>query len=311
VALARAAGFDASVLRVSDRRERFFDRGLLSRRQLGSQIALVVENGQNIFLDPGTRFAPFGLVRWMHTSSLALKPDKDGGSFIKIPAAGYNQAMIRRSAEVAVDATGALTGTITVSFEGGEALERRLDALATDESGRKGEMEDEAKDWLPSEAQVKLVGVENWEGSEQPLRATFAVQLPAYAALAGKRLLLPSYLFKFPEMDVFQQAERKYPVYFAYAFGESDTVAIKVPDGYEVESVPPQQSNSLSYASYLDATDFADHRVVTHRVLQVNGIFFQVDIYPEIRDFFRKVRAGDEQRTVLREAGGGTLPSSH
>ena len=101
-------------------------------------------------------------------------------------------------------------------------------------------------------------------------------------------------------MDAFQHADRKYPVYFPYAFGEADTVAIKVPAGHNMESVPPQQSSSLSYATYLNAAEFDGAQLVTHRVLQVNGIFFRVEIYPEVRDFFRKVQAGDEQRAVLR-----------
>jgi hypothetical protein len=307
VALARAAGFSASILRVSDRSEKFFDRGLLSRQQLGSEIALVTEGGQSFFLDPGTRFCPFGFVRWMHTSSLALQLEKDGGSFIKIPAAGYNQAMVRRTAEMTLNPAGALTGTLTATFEGGEALERRLDALATDEAGRKQELEDEAGGWLPAGASVKLLSAEGWEGSDAPLTATFAVELPSYAVLAGKRLLVPTYLFQDHEKDVFNHAERKYPVYFPYAFGEADTVTIQVPPDYAAEGIPAQQSSSLSYATYLNGAEFDGKRLVTHRVLQVNGIFFRVEIFPEVREFFQKVQLGDEQRMVFQ--AGSLAPS--
>jgi len=33
--------------------------------------------------------------------------------------------------------------------------------------------------------------------------------------------------------------------------------------------------------------------------LQVNGILFKLDQYPEVKDFFGKVQAGDEQQAVL------------
>jgi hypothetical protein len=302
VALARAAGFAVYVLRVSDRKERFFDRGVLSRRQLEWEIALVTEGGQNYFLDPGTRFCPFGFIRWMHTSTLALKLEKNGGSFIKVPAAGSDKAMIRRSAEMALDPEGSLKGTLTARFEGGEALERRLDALDADELGRREELESEAQDWLPSGAKVHLISLENSQASEGPLTAAFTVELPSYAAVAGKRLLAPAYLFQSKEMDAFQHTERKYPVYFPYAFGEADTVSIKVPAGEAIESVPAQQNSSLSYASYLNSTEFNGTQLVTHRILQVNGIFFRVESYPEVREFFLKVQSGDEQRAVLHSA---------
>jgi hypothetical protein len=302
VALARAAGFDASVLRVSNRQERFFDRSVLSKAQLDWEIALVKEGGQNYFLDPGTRFCPFGLVRWMHTSTLALKLEKNGGTFIKVPAAGYDRAMLRRSADLALDPAGSLKGTLTVRFEGGEALERRLDALETDELGRREELEREAQDWLPAGAKLKLTGSEAWQESEGPLIATFAIEVPSYAISAGKRLIAPAFVFQSKQMEVFQHPERRYPVYFPYAYGESDTVAIKVPAGYTSETVPPRQSDSLSYATYLTTTEFDGTQLITHRVLQVNGIFFRVESYPDVRGFFLKVQAGDEQRAVLRTA---------
>ena len=304
VALARAAGFEASILRVSDRSEKFFDRGLLSRRQLAAEIAMINRDGQNTFLDPGTRFCPFGFVRWMRTSSLALKLDKKGGTFIKIPSAGYEKAMVRRSADVVLDAAGSLQGRITARFEGGEALERRLNALNTDDAGRKEALEEEARDWLPGGAIVKLVNVEGWEGGEEPLIATFAIELASYAPIAGRRLLVPANLFQSRQLDAFKQADRKYPVYFPYAFGESDHIAIQVPSGYTVETIPGQQTSSFSYATYLNESHFEGKQLVTDRILQVNGIFFRVEIYAEIKDFFRKVQAGDEQRVVFQGGGG-------
>jgi hypothetical protein len=285
---------------VSDRTEKFFDPGLLSSRQLDAEIVLVSESGHDFFLDPGTRFAPFGLVRWMYTSTMALKLEKNGGTFIKVPAAAYDKAVLQRSAEMALDARGSLAGAITASFQGGEALERRLDALSTDEAGRKEGLEEEARSWLPPGASVKLKSAEGWQESEGPLVAVFTVELPSYAVVAGKRLVLPACIFQWRPMDAFQHKDRKYPVYFPYAFGETDTVAIRVPAENSLESLPPRQADNLSYARYFNETEFDGGRLVTHRVLQVNGIFFRVETYPEIKDFFRKVQAGDEQQAVVR-----------
>jgi hypothetical protein len=75
-----------------------------------------------------------------------------------------------------------------------------------------------------------------------------------------------------------------------------------VPAGETIESIPAQQSSSLSYATYVNYTEFDGAQLVTHRVLEMNGIFFRVETYPELRDFFLKVQSGDEQRAVLRNA---------
>ncbi len=60
VALARSAGFDASIVRVSDRKNKFFDKGLLSERQLDSEIAVVNQAGKDIYLDPEPNFVLMG-----------------------------------------------------------------------------------------------------------------------------------------------------------------------------------------------------------------------------------------------------------
>jgi hypothetical protein len=42
----------------------------------------------------------------------------------------------------------------------------------------------------------------------------------------------------------------------------------------------------------------------TQRLLAVNGFIFTVNQYPELKDFFGKVQAGDEQQAVLQ---GGSV----
>ena len=203
-----------------------------------------------------------------------------------------------------LDGSGNLKGTILVKFEGGEALEHRLDALFTDDAGKKKDLEDELQGWLPTGATVKLATVEGWEVSGNPLVATFEVEMPSYASAAGKRLLVPAYLFQARQMDAFKHVDRKFPVYFPYAFTEADRIDIKVPSGYTLETVPQRQSVRLSYAAYENLVQFDGKQLDTQRVLQVNGIFFRVELYPEMKDFFGKVQTGDEQQAVL--TGGST-----
>ncbi len=94
VALARSAGFDASIVRVSNRMNKFFDKGLLSAQQLATEIAVVNLAGKDVYLDPGTKFCSYGYLRWIRTSTQGIKLDKKGGVFITVPSAGYDKATI-------------------------------------------------------------------------------------------------------------------------------------------------------------------------------------------------------------------------
>lgn len=304
VAMARAAGFDASVLRVSNRKERFFDRGLLSMSQLDSEIALVKAGNKDYYLDPGTRFCPFGLLRWFYTSTVALTLEKKGGAFIVVPPATQEKAVVQRTAEMKLQSDGSLKGKIVVQYTGEDALETRLDALNTDEAGKKKDLEDELSSLLPRGAIVSMVSAGDWQASEAPLTAVFNVDIPGFASAAGKRLLAPSYLFETKQLDAFKHATRKYPIYFPYAFAEMDDLNIELPSGYVMESVPDTQDASLPYARYRSISRVQGTTLNTQRALLFNGIFFPLEKYSEVKTFFNKVQAGDEQQLVLK---GGNL----
>jgi hypothetical protein len=305
VALARASGFDASVLFVSSRKSKVFEKNLPDSRQLDSDVADIQVNGKEVYLDPGTKFCPYGFTRWIKTSTEALKLDKRSGGFIRIPAAPQDKAVIYRTANMALSEDGSAKGDVTVNYTGGEALERRLDAFVTDEAGRKKNLEDELKTWLPNGATVRMTGAEGWEATNESLVAHFTVEITSYASAAGKRLLLPSYLFQAKQKDAFKSAERKFPIYFPYAFAEVDTITIKVPAGRSLEGAPPQQQAGLPYALYSNTSEFDGTQLVTKRELRVNGIWFPQKDYAQLKDFFNKVQSGDEQQAVLR-VGGGT-----
>src|SRR5260370_34024512 len=234
---------DASVLYVFSRLERFFNRNVLDSSQLDSMMAMVKVNGKDIYLDPGARFCPYGMVRWFRTSTAALKPEKDGGTFVEVPALSYDKAVIYRVADMTLTEDGSLKGSIIVKYTGADALEHRLDALNTDEAGSKKALEDELKGWIPTGAIVKMADVQGMQPVNEPLVARFEVELPAYASAARKPLLLASYPFQARNKDAVKHLERKHPVYFPYAFAEVDKIGIRLPAGYSVERAPqPHQA---------------------------------------------------------------------
>jgi len=261
---------------------------------------LVKLNGADVYLQPGVRFCPYGLLRWPNTSTEALKYDKKGGSFLLVPPMTNDKSLTHRVAKVELTDEGALSGEITVEFQGEEALEHRLDALDTDDAGKKKDLENELKSWLPGGAGVKLVNVQGWESPNEPLVARFSVEMPGFASSVGKRMLLPSLLFQPQAKDAFKHAERKYPVYFPYAFSERDRVEIKLPAGYTPESVPPKQDVALKYARYQSVSVTDGKHLVSERALGFNAIFVQTEAYKELKDFMSKIQAGDEQQVVLR-----------
>lgn len=300
-AMARSAGFDASVVRSSNRSETSFDPNLLEDWQLAAPIVMVNIPGKQFLLDPGTRFCPFGYLRWYRTATQALVLTRNGGVMVNVPLASQGNAILERLADAAIDSNGTLKGEITVRYSGYRAMEQRIAALETDEPGRKKRLEEQLRGWLPEGSVVELKEAKPWESSEEPLEAHFTVTVPSYASVAGKRLLAPSYLFRTSQKEAFAQQERKYPVYFNYAFAEIDNVKLKIPSGFKIENAPQQQDASLPYARYQNLVKVDGEQISTRRALLLGMNFFPMEKYQELKDFFSKVESGDEQQAVLQE----------
>lgn len=307
VALARATGFTSSVVFVSNRESRIFEREDLTFSQLDSEIAGVRLGGKTVFLDPGTRFCPYGLLRWMRTGTAAMDM-RDPGTFVSTPGSGQDSAVITRSALLKLSPDGALKGELHVAYLGEEALERRLGALDTDDAGRKKDLEDEVKHWLPANAKAELTASAALEKEYEPLTAVFEIEVPEYASLLSDRLLLTTSLFQPQRKRLLKAGPRKYPIYYPYAFAEEDNITIELPEGFSAETPAATQSANLPYAKYQVAASASGNKLQIERTLMVNGIFFKPTQYDELRDFFGKVQAGDDSQSVLRR--GKAAPGS-
>jgi Transglutaminase-like superfamily/Domain of Unknown Function with PDB structure (DUF3857) len=302
VAMARTMGFDASVVLVASRRRRLFDRNWPAVPQMDSRIVAVKLNGRDVYLDPGTKFCPYGLLRWIYTSTPAVRVRGGGLDTFSIPDPLPGSFMINRTSDLTLDETGSLQGELTVEYRTGEALEHRLDALETDEPGRIKQLEEELKSWLPDNSVVKLRSAEGWE-SDGPLMASFTIQAPGFATVSSKRILMPTCLFA-AKLSVFNTPTRKYPIYFPFPFTEVDRATIRVPAGYVVESVPPQQSVTPTprFAGYETSSQVIGQELIVQRTFEIRRIALTPGEYSGVRDFFGSVRANDALQAVFRQA---------
>ena len=221
-ALSRAAGFEAALLLVASRRSNLFWPELPDRSQLNANIAWVRAGGKDYYLDPATVYCPFDLLPWEETGAIGIAVGhapiglayaKFTG-LIRTPTPDSSGAIIKRMANLQLNAEGAVEGTVSVRFMGQEALERRISARNRDEAARRKTLEDEVKGWISNAATLELQGAVNWENSDEPLHADFSVKVPDFAVSTGRRQLFrPSF---FASAKNFQSTTRIHGIYFPY-----------------------------------------------------------------------------------------------
>jgi len=307
LALARAAGFEASGIWVADRSNYFFYPQTADGRRLDANVVVVKLNGKDAFFDPGAEFIPYGLLPWAETGTKGLKLDKDGGTWIETPVPESRESSIARKAELKLNSeTGELEGKLVVTYTGLESSQRRVDERFADDAEHKKYLEDEVKQAIPIGCEVELTNQPDWKSSASPLVAEYSLKVPGWISAAGRRALLPVGLFSATEKHLFDHANRVHPIYFEYPFQRSDDITIDLPLGWQISSVPDPQKLDAKAIVYDLETKNEKGALHLNRVLTVDVILLPQDKYDTLRKIFQVVRTGDEQQVALLPGGPTT-----
>ena len=307
LALARAAGFEASGMWLADRSNYFFIPQTMDGRRLDANLVVVKLDGKDVFFDPGAAFTPFGMLPWTETAVRGLKLDKDGGTWVETSLPPSADSIIQRKAELKLTETGDLEGKLTVTYTGLEAAQRRVEEHLADDTQRKKLLEDEVRWAIPAACEVELTNQPDWKSSSS-LVAEYTLKVPGWVSGAGRRALLPVGLFGAPEKHLFDHADRVHPIYFEFPFQRADDVSIDLPLGWEITTVPEQQKLDAKAITYVLEAKNNKGTLHLNRVLNVDVLLLPTKNYATLRKIFQVVRTGDEEQIILQP--GGTTASN-
>ena len=307
VALARAAGLTVYPMQVVNRDDALMDPSYLVPSQLDDYIALVKLDGKEVAVDPGEKMCPFGLLAWKHALAGGLRETDDGTKLELSPAETYKQNTTERVADLTMDATGQLTGSVRYVLTGQDAMRWRQAALKNDPDEVKKEFNESVKPDLPDGVEAKLDHFLALDQYESNLMAVVNVK-GVIGSATGKRVFLPAQLFEARAKHPFvAEAKRTVPVDVHFPESEVDQVTYTLPAGFTVEST--LQPVTLPWANHalLRAVSKADgNRLVVVRVLVYNYTILEPTEYSDLRDFYEKVAKADSDQIVLeRGASSG------
>ncbi len=298
--LARAAGFDASPVRISTRDDHFFKNNLMNVRDLNTNVVLVKLDGKDMYFDPGSAFTPFGMLPWAETGTPGLKLDKDGGTWVTTLNPDSSASQIVRKAEMKLTSEGSLEGKLSVTFTGLEALWRRVEERNEDEAHRKKSLEDYVKEIIPAGIEVELTNKPDWTSSAPTLVAEYSLKVPGWVSGAGRRALCPVGLFSGPEKHMYEHSTRVHPLYFHYMYEKSDDVRIELPLGWQISSLPQPVNNDAKLIAYTMKVENDKGALHLERRLKSSLTILDQKYYGTLRNFYQAVRSVDEQQIVLQ-----------
>lgn len=302
VGLARAAGFEATVIWVAPRNSNFFFPQLKDSSQLGAHIVWVRCGEKEYYLDPASTYYPFGILPWYETATDGVRIGKQNAEIVKTPAPVAADANTIRHADMTIDEDGSAAGKIEVDFTGRRGAIRRDDERNEDETGRRKSLENEVKGWLPAGSSFEITSVTNWDKNNLPLHVEGTAKIPNLGTTAGHRMLVTGEVFQASQAKAFEPEKRVNPIYFHYPYEEIDSIKLRAPAGYRIENVPAAVQLKPGSVAYEISADRQDNWVEVKRHLLISGIMFPVGAYPALRQFFNTVKTNDDVQIVFQNA---------
>ena len=300
VALVRADGMNASLMATADRSRNLVDANWLDFRQLRNEIAIVNYGGADHFFDPGSPYIAFGHLDWRHTFSGGVRQKDKETALVQTDVEGYKFSRTTRVADLKLDPTGAMTGTVTMTWQGSPAVAWRQTALESDNDELREDLKKRLESMMPGGTEVTVRGMENLTDADKPLRVLFAVN-GHLGTPAGSRVILPSDIFVAGSRNTFPHEHRDRPVYLHYPEMIQDAMRITVPAGYTVESAPKDDRVVYKQAAqYVQRSKQDVGSVTVWRDFVIADFYFPLAEYNDLRGFYSTMEQKDHNSIVLK-----------
>jgi hypothetical protein len=274
--------------------------------QFDDYIAVVEIGGKEVYLDPGQKMCPFGVMHWKHESTKGMRLSEKGVTVEDTPAGPAKAAGVDRIADLTIDGKGTVTGTGRVVLSGLEAMYWRQLSLVEEKSELTKDFNDSMAETLPSGVKAELDGFDGLGDYESDLTAHIKISGDLGASTA-KRMILPGFLFEARSKQRFEDETRQLPIDLHYATVEQDDITYHFPAGMKVGSIP--RNDDFAWANVVGVTvtvKQSGNAVTVRRTFARNSAVLPSTYYENLRYVYQRMATTDQQPIVLERAAEGT-----
>jgi transglutaminase-like putative cysteine protease len=300
LAMLRAAGLTAYDMKVVNRDQGVFDPGYMTFNQFNDDIVLLSTGGNELPLDPGQKMCPFLMLDWKHAGAEGVRQAPNGSALAHSPYQPYAANTLVRSGDLDLDPHGVITGDFRFIMSGQQALYWRQAALKNDVDEVKKQFDNWLATFTPEGTEAHLDHFLGLDDTDANLMAMVNVHGSLGVATA-RRLLVPGFFFETRGSHPFVgQEKRLEPVDMHYGEQISDQVVYHLPPGFTVEGA--LQDNRVSWPDHAvmsTKSKMDSGQITVTRTLVRAFTLAKPEEYQDLRGFYQKVAAADQQQLVL------------
>lgn len=304
--LAQQSGLEVRPALIASRNEVLFEKSFNDHYFL-RDIDMAVKLGDEWrIVDVSARNLPSHMLAWPEEGMPALLSDPKEPQFIMSGNSSPDQSGVVRIARLQLNADGSIEGEIEESHTGHKAAEEREEYRGETPAKLQEMLTDSLRKRFV-DAEVSKIRVENLDDPDLPVSVKYAIRIPQYAQLTGKRILFHPLYFQRGAPPLFSASQRVHDIHFPYAWTDTDKLVIKLPPGFFLDS--PENPGSLdlkpvgSYSLNLSLRNNIDLIVERKFVWGGDGrILFRKENYAQLKQVFDEVHRRDTHMLSLRQA---------
>jgi hypothetical protein len=210
---------------------------------------------------------------------------------------------IRRTARLTLDAKGLLQGEVQEVRLGDQAWQERWRLRMVTKSTDRIKPIESILGGSLTNFQITKASLVNLDQTDQPFGFNYSFQSLDYAKLAGDLLLVRPRVLGTKTSGILETKEpRKFPLEFDGPSRDTDTFDIALPDGYEVDELPPPIDADFSFASYHSKTELSGRSLHYSRSLEIKELSVPVSKMDELKKFYRMIASDERNTAVLKPA---------
>jgi len=265
-------------------------------------------NGKAVYLDPGAKMAPYGLVRWSFWETTSFVRGADVIKFMNTPANPGEHNEITRKADVVLQANGDSKAEVQIVMTGQQALYWRLRALRFADDYFKRGLEKTLTRLFPDGMEVHLDHISGLTEPDADL-TIFMKASGKLGSIGEKGLELPSQFFASTGKEPFVKAsKRQASIDMNYVNHERDVVTYHIPEMLHVGELPQDSAVEWnSHALFSASVRQEGNAILCKRDLNTTFVKASVSDYAYLRPFYMKVASAEQKRLVLVNASTASL----
>lgn len=253
--------------------------------------------GRLLIFDATDPYTPLGDLPEDEQGSWALIDHKDTNELIRMPVIPADLNRLDRKIEVALDASGNITGSVMEQSIGQPARRERARMKSLSAAEYRGLIDGWIARGAAGATTSKIEPKDHHFDGKFDLTVNFSANM--YAQVMQQRLMVfkPAIIGRLDRLT-FGDGRRMQPYMIDASFYTEES-RIRIPQGFAVDEMPETVKLEAEFGTYESKFTLEDGHVVFARSLKLQRHKVPVNKYDDVKNFFGRVHSAEQSPVVL------------